>query len=345
MPIQTAVVGCGSFARAIHLPNLRESPDYELRAVVDIDLDRARDTADQFGAPHYSADYGSVLSDPQVELVVICTPHFQHAEMALQAVNASKHVLVEKPMAMKVEELAPIVEAVRRQEVTFAVGFNRRYSSLSKKARQLLEGREYPLLINYRMVDAIWRHPWALDPEVGGGRIISEAVHLFDFCAYMVGAEPVRIFAEGGALTHPEIPETQDNATMTLKFADGSLASLTIGDLGNAEYPKERVELFPGERAILIDNYERLESHGFEGEQDIVLPAVDKGFAQELAELAEAIRNHSKAPITEIDGARATLCAVKAVEAIRTGQPQKIDLMAAVNRSWDGTELAFGLHL
>ena len=330
MPIQAAVVGCGSFGRAVHLPNLQASPEYELRAAVDIDLDLARRTADQFGAYSSSADYNSVLSDSHVELVVICTQHFQHAAMALDAVNAGKHVLVEKPMAMKLEELRPIVDAVRRQGVTFTVGFNRRYSPVSRRAKELLKGRTYPLVINYRMVDEIWRHPWALDPEKGGGRIVSEAVHLFDFCTYMIGAEPIRVFAEGGALTHPEVPETQDNAVMTLRFADGSMASLTIGDLGNAEYPKERIELFSGERTMLIDDFQRLETHGFGDEQDLVLPAVDKGQVQELAELAEAIQCGSAAPVTEIDGARATLCAVKAVEAVRTGQAQDLDLPSVV---------------
>lgn len=335
MPVQSAVIGCGSFARYIHLPNIVSSPDYCLYAAVDSDLGRARETAEEFGAGNYLTDYQAILSDANVELVFICTPHNQHARMALDAVRAGKHVLVEKPMAMKLEELGPIAKAVRAQGVTFTVGFNRRYSQLSGKARQLLERREYPLLINYRMVDTIWRHPWALDPEIGGGRLIAEAVHLFDLCSFLVGCEPVRIYAEGGNLTHPEIPDTQDNAVITLKFADGSIAGITIGDLGSSDYPKERVELFLGERTVLIDDYQLLEAHGFEGEHNVALPEVDKGFAQELVELAKAIREHRPAPITEIDGARATLCAIKGVEAIKTGQAQTLDLAAEIGMSWN----------
>jgi len=323
MSIGTAVVGCGNFARAVHLPNLKKLSDYVLKAAADTNAEAA-EAAKGFGAAYTTTDYQRVLNDPSIDLVIICTPHFQHASMALEAVNAGKHVLVEKPMATKLEEIGPLVDAVRRKGITFTVGFNRRYSFLAQKARQLLAGRKYPLLLVYRMVDEIWRHPWALDPEIGGGRIISEAVHLFDFCAYMVGAEPVRISAEGGALTHPEIPGTQDNAVMTLSFADGSIASLTIGDLGNADYPKERIELFSGERTILIDNFQRLEAYGFDEEREISLPEADKGFIQELTELANAIRDHSPAPITEIDGARATLCALKAIEAMRTGKAQAL---------------------
>ena len=242
----------------------------------------------------------------------------------------AKHVLVEKPMAMKLGDLRPIVEAVRRQGVTFTVGLNRRYSKVSVGAKKLLEGREYPLLLNYRIADSVWRHPWALDPEIGGGRLIAEAVHVFDMCSYLVGCEPVRIHAEGGNLTHPELPDTQDNAVITLKFADGSIAGITIGDLGSPEYPKERVELFLGERTVLIDKYQLLEAYGFKGEHNVVLPEVDKGFAQELVQLAAAIRERRPAPVTEIDGARATLCAVKGVEAIKTGQAQRLDLDAII---------------
>ena len=333
MPVQSAVIGCGSFARYIHLPNIVSSPDYDLYAVVDTDLARARDAADKFDAPNFSSDYRSMLSDPEVELVIICTPHNQHAPMALDAVNAGKHVLVEKPMAMKLEELLPIVEAVRKQRVTFTVGLNRRYAPVSRKAKQLLEGRKYPLLTNYRIVDDIWRHPWALDPAIGGGRLISEAVHVFDVCSYLVGCEPVRIYAEGGNLSHPEIPDTQDNAVITMKFADGSIAGITIGDLGNPAYPKDRIELFLGERTVLIDNYQLLEAYGFEGEHNIALPEVDKGFVQELVELAAAIREQRPAQVTEVDGARATLCAIKAIEAIKTGQAQALDLTAVIGKA------------
>ena len=332
MPVQSAVIGCGNFARFIHLPNIVASPEYHLYAVVDTDSVRAREAAEQFGADHYVTDYQAILADPKVELVFICTPHNQHAPMALDAVNAGKHVLVEKPMAVKLEDCRPIVEAVRRQGVTFTVGLNRRYSEISRKAKLLLEGRKYPLLLNYRMVSDIWRHPWALDPEIGGGRLIAEGVHVFDMCSYLVGSEPVRIYAEGGNLTHPEIPGAHDNAVITIKYADGSIAGITIGDLGNVEYPKERVEMFLGDRTVVINDYQLLEAYGFKGERNLALPEVDKGFVRELVQLASAIREQKPAPITEIDGTRATLCAVKGIEAIKTGQAQVVDLAAVMGK-------------
>lgn len=331
MPVPCAVVGCGNFARYIHLPNIKKSPDFTLMTVVDTDIALAERTAQEFGARHYTSDYQAILSDSDVQFVFVCTPHHMHAEQAVQAVSAGKHILVEKPMAMKIEELGQIIRSVRTRGVVFSVGFNRRYSEVTQKAKGLLTGRRYPLLINYRMVNEIIRHPWALDPVAGGGRILSEVVHLFDYCAYMVGAEVTKIYAEGGALTHPEIPDTQDNAVITMRFADGSIAALTVGDLGSPKYPKERIELFPGERTILIDDFRRMETHGFDVNLDFELRSVDKGFERELVELADAVRKGIPAPITEVDGSRATLCAVKAIEAIRTGKAQEIDLPAVLN--------------
>lgn len=334
MPIRMAVVGCGSFARFVHLPNIQRSPEYILRAVVDSDVEIARKAAEEFGAEYSSNEYETVLADNDVDLVMICTPHHLHASMSLAAIHAGKHVFVEKPMALKREDLPSLVKAVRERGVIMLVGFNRRCAPLISKAKELLEERKLPLMINCRMVDAVWRHPWALNPDIGGGRILSEAVHLFDLCSYLVDCEPVRVFAEGGAFTHPEIPGTQDNAVIAMKFADDSddsIASITIGDLGHSGYPKERVELFFGERTILIDNYQRLEVYGCREERGITLPEVDKGLSQELSEIAKAIRGELTVAATEVDGARATICALKAIEAVHTGCAQNIQPYSTIS--------------
>lgn len=327
MMIRAAVVGCGNFACAIHLPNIVKNPAYELRAVVDNQIEAAEKAASEFGAAYATSDYGRVLNDEKVDLVIICTPHNSHAELSLQAVHAGKHVLVEKPMALKLEEIPPLLSAVRSAGVILSVGFNRRYAPLMHKARELAKGRTYPMVINYRIVDEIWHHPWALDPHIGGGRILSESVHIFDLCSFLIGCEPTRIYAEGGALSHPDTPDTQDNAVMVLRYEDGSIVSITHGDLGNAAYPKERAEMFLGHKTIVVDNYQQMEAVGFGEPIHIECDTVEKGFVEELNELAKAITfGHSDNLASEIDGARATLCAVKAIEAITTGAVQPLDL-------------------
>jgi len=327
MKIGTAVIGCGSFARAIHLPNIRRNNAYALRAVMDTNAELAQHTATEFNALYGTSNYADVLDDSEVTLVVICTPHDSHARLSLQAVEARKHVLVEKPMALTLSDAQTLVRAVKRAGVILSVGFNRRYAPLMRKAKELVSERKGPMIINYRIVDEIWQHPWALDPKVGGGRILSESVHMFDLCTYLIGCEPVRIYADGGALTHPDIPDTQDNAVMLLRYDDGSIVSITHGDLGSAAYPKERAEMFIGRKTLVVDNYQHLEGAGFEEQIDTSLDTAEKGFTEELEELANAINGTPSGHLANhIDGARATLCAVKAIEAIRSGCVQAIDL-------------------
>src|SRR2546421_988813 len=237
-PIGVAVVGCGGFATGIHIPNLAELPAYRLHAVADVDEARAQRVAEQYGVAYATTDYTRILTDPAVELVVITTPHNEHAAMASAAARAGKHILLEKPMGMSAEETSSVVRAVRAAGVRFAIGFNRRFAPLSQRLATLLAERPQPWMLRYRMVDAVWTH-WAINPVLGGGRIISESCHIFDYLCWLTGSEPLRIFAEAGALTHPQYPTTQDNAVITLRFANGSMAAITHGDLGHNDYPKE----------------------------------------------------------------------------------------------------------
>lgn len=319
-PIQVAVVGCGGFATGMHLPNLAALPAYHLHAVSDIDDGRARRVAEQYGIAYATADYRRILEDRAVDLVVITTPHNEHAAMAIATAQAGKHILLEKPMGMTVAETRAVVQAVREAGVTFAIGFNRRFAPLSQRLAELLAERPQPWLLRYRMVDAVWTH-WAIDPVMGGGRIISETCHIFDYLCWLTGSEPLRVFAEAGALTHPQYPTTQDNAVITLRFANGSMASITHGDLGHNDYPKECIEIFCGHGALVLTNFQHLEAFGIpELQQPIALPAIDKGHRRELEVLAEAIHSGHRVPIDERAGERAMTLCFAAIASAGSGQ-------------------------
>jgi predicted dehydrogenase len=309
----------------MHLPNLAQLPAYRLHAAVDLDEERARRVADRYGMAYATADYARVLEDPAVEVVLITTPHTTHARMAIQAARAGKHILMEKPMGLSREEVATVVRAVREAGVTFSIGFNRRFAPLAQRTAELLAGRPQPWMVHYRMVDAVW-HNWAIDPAIGGGRIISETCHVFDYLCWLTGAEPLRVFAEAGALTHPEYPTTQDNAVITLRFTNGSIASITHGDLGHNDYPKESIEVFCGESALVLTNFQRLQAFGFpEQEESIDLPAIDKGHRRELEVLAEAIRSRTRVSVDENAGARAMALCFAAIASSRSGQAITLD--------------------
>ena len=323
--IRAAVIGAGGFVRATHLPNMRANPRYQVRAIADINEQVAAQVAAEYEAAYHSTDYRDVLADPEVDLAVITTPHHQHAPISVAAAKAGKHILVEKPMAMTAAEVREVLEAVRAAGTVFTVGFNRRYAPLAVRAKRLADSRQCPMMIMYRMVDQIWQHSWALAPGIGGGRIISEACHIFDFIAWLVGSPPVRVHAEGGLLSHPDDGRVvQDNAVMTVKFADGSLAAVCHGDLGHSAYPKEHVAMFLGEKTVVIDNFQGLEVYGFPAEEGERLPGVDKGLVAEVEELGKAIMGEPCTLLREDEAALAMLATIKALASVQQGRTMDI---------------------
>ena len=165
--INIAVIGAGSFAKAMHLPNLRQLSDlYHVRAVVSATGVNASGTAEQYGADYASTDYEDVLSDPAIDAVLICTRHHLHAKQAVAALKAGKHVLCEKPLALNEQELDAILDCYglsadavlsgeqptpERLSPVSLVGFNRRFSPGALRARELVSGRHNPLMILYRV--------------------------------------------------------------------------------------------------------------------------------------------------------------------------------------------------
>ncbi len=323
--IQVGVIGCGKFARSVHLPNIAKVSDLRLRATCDIILKRARDEGDMYAADYFTDDPEAIFSDDEIDLCVITTRHDTHAELTIRCFEAGKHVLVEKPMCITPAEADEILTAAAEAGVVYTVGHNRRYSPLSERAVNALVNHPKPWIVGYRMVDQRWDGHWALDPDIGGGRLISEAGHIFDFLCNLLDADPVRIFAQGGAITHPDTPETQDNAVIVLTFDDGSLATCIHGDIGHRDRPKELIEIFANEAVAVIDDFRSLHTFGLDGAADITLETQDKGHLRELELLAAAIAAGEGMPVDGAAAARAMSCTFAALESMRTGTAIELD--------------------
>ena len=326
--IQVGVIGCGGMATGVHLPNLAKVPALRLRATCDIRADAAESAAKKYGADYSTTDHRRILDDDSIDLCIVATRHDSHAHLTLEIVEAGKHLLVEKPMCMTPAETDQILMAVEQADIVYTVGHNRRYAPLAVKAARALDGRSKPWIVNYRMVDRVWRDHWALSPHEGGGRIISEAGHVFDFLAWLLDSDPVRIYAQGGQFTHPELADTQDNAVMTVSFENGSLASIVHGDIGHEGLAKERIEAFVGEAAFVLDDFRSLKTLGLSPDLDLTVEQ-DKGHLRELELLAEAIESGGRMPVDESAAARAMFCSFAALESIRSGSAVGLD-----NSAW-----------
>jgi len=296
--IRIALIGAGEFARAMHLPNLRElGGDFLLHAVVSRSGHNAQSVARQYGATHAGTDVEAVLHDDGVDAVLIATRHHLHADLTLRALTAGKHVLVEKPLALSIEELTGIEEsfAGRQRAPVLLTGFNRRFSRHLRPILDLVRERAGPFIANYRMnAGHLPSDHWVHGSE-GGGRNIGEACHIYDLFTALAGSEVrsvevLTIVPSSGHFRRDE------NFIATLGFADGSAATLTYTALGNASHPKERLELYCDGAVAELDDYRRLRLDGVES-RGARSTNPDKGHKEELQAFAAAIRGETGWPI------------------------------------------------
>lgn len=287
--VNLALIGAGNFATAVHLPNIRELSDmYRLYAVVDQAGNRAKDIAQQYGATIATTDYDAVLGDPNVDAVLICTRHGNHAELALKALKAGKHVFVEKPLSSTksgLDEIARFYGEAPASKPVLTVGFNRRFSRYAGEIKRHLDSRISPVFIQYRMNSGYipydnWVHE-------DGGRIVGEACHIVDLIGYLVGAEVKSVTVESLSPGKGKF-KADDNRAIVLKYSDGSLGVIEYFSIGNKDFPKEYMEVHFDEKTIVLDDYRALQGFGLKV-NELVSAMADKGHKEELIAFYKAL--------------------------------------------------------
>ena len=297
--IRIALAGAGSFAKGMHLPNLNKlSEIFHLQAVMSRTGHNAKGTALQFAANYSTTEYQQLLDDPEINAILIATRPDLHASMALAALRAGKHVLVEKPLAILPEELQSIIEFYEQKNhegPILLTGFNRRFSRYLQYIKQLVSARIGPMVINYRMnAGYIPMDHWVHGTQ-GGGRNIGEACHIYDLFTYLSDAPVTKVMAQG-ITPGTDYYSCIDNFIATMHFAEGTVASLVYTALGNKEYPKEQMEIFCDGIIITLNDYKSLQVIG---KKNKVMNSkiMDKGQKDELAAFGHAIQQGGKWPI------------------------------------------------
>ena len=305
--IGVAMVGAGSFAREVHLPNLTTLQDmFDVRWVVTKSGASALQVAERFSIPNASTSLDEALADPDVDLVVISTRHNLHASQTLAALAAGKAVFVEKPLCMNIEELEAIRSAVESTNLPVFVGFNRRYAPHVRYLRSVLERQGGPHMLFFRVnAGFIPRDHWVQDPVEGGGRLIGEGCHFVDTCNYLVGRNvgATRVHAYSVPVDGVRVV-ARDNFVIDISYADGSLASIAYVSAGSKELPKERLEVHSAGTSFVLDDFRELVAYGTAIQADGAtgatwkLAAQDKGHRNELIEIARALRGEPSEAIT-----------------------------------------------
>lgn len=295
--LNVALCGAGGFAKGMHLPNLEKMKDkYRLYAVQSRTGANALGIQKRYNAEYSTTDYDQILADPQIDVVMICTRHNLHAQMAIKAMKAGKAVFVEKPMAITEDEIKNVIDIAKETGAPFLVGYNRRFSKYAVQAKKIIDTRVNPLIVNYRMnAGFIPKDHWTQTNE-GGGRIVGEGCHIIDLFSYLTGSRVSNVFVNRvSPNTDKILPD--DNCVVSIKYEDGSLCTLTYTALGNGQYGKEYCEIFCDGKVITIDDYKQINGFG-EKVDEMRSQAPDKGQYEELLNFYESIQNGSKYPIS-----------------------------------------------
>jgi myo-inositol 2-dehydrogenase/D-chiro-inositol 1-dehydrogenase/scyllo-inositol 2-dehydrogenase (NAD+) len=226
-------------------------------AVVDSRPESAMSAAKEFGAKNWYTDHKQALKQEDVDAVVISTPTFTHAEATIDAAEAGKHILCEKPMALTLKEADEMIVATRRAGVKLQMGFMRRFDVEFQTAKQMIEKG---VIGKMAIVKSIGRGPglpppWACDPKTSIGMLAEVNSHDFDSVRWLMGCEIKRVYAEAEAIAVPELkdkyPNFYDNAVVTLRFANGSLGMIDGSCPVKYGYDA-RVEILGTEGVMLI---------------------------------------------------------------------------------------------
>ena len=300
-PVSVAFVGSGNYATAVLIPAFRKA-GARLRAVASRSGVSGLHAGRKFGFDETTTDTDSVFADPAVDAVVVTTRHETHARLVTQALAARKHVFVEKPLALTLPELAQIERAYESagsggNPPVLMVGFNRRFAPQVQRVKKLLGGVAEPKVFVMTVnAGGIPAEHWTQDVTVGGGRIVGEACHFVDLLRFLAGA-PVTGFLAASVGQAPGMKITDDKASITLRFADGSIGTILYLANGHKSFPKERLEVFVGGQILQLDNFRRLTGYGWPGFGTMNLWRQDKGQHACAAAFLHAVEQGAPAPI------------------------------------------------
>lgn len=249
---------------------------------------------------------------------MVATRHDLHARLVIGALEAGRHVFVEKPLCLNRAELAAIrarAEIAAKAGRVILVGFNRRFAPLAVRAKALLGSGPMNIVATMNAGGVPAGH-WVHDLEAGGGRIVGEACHLIDLCAFFAGSPITAVCMNA---LGPERREDTDNASILLRMENGAQAVVNYFSNGSKAYAKERFEIYAQERTLVIDNWRRLEGFGFKGFSS-QRSGLDKGHAAQFQAIAEWLKKGGPPPISFDESAASMEATFAAVESLKTGQ-------------------------
>ncbi|MCD8186103.1 MAG: bi-domain-containing oxidoreductase [Rikenellaceae bacterium] len=314
------IIGAGNFTSATMLPALKKA-EAPIKYIASAQGLSAKILAKKAHVEFATSDYRQILEDPQVDTVIITTRHNSHAKMTLDALRAGKNVFVEKPLCLNDQELKEILDTLAARPLqSITVGFNRRFSPFAVKMKQLV-GNSPMNIVAVINAGFIPSEVWVHDMQTGGGRIIGEACHFIDLCSFLTGSR-VSSVCMNALGENPS--ENTDNASILLRYENGSNAVINYFANGSKAYSKERLEVFSQERTLILDNWMELKGYGFKGFSKMK-SRQDKGHNSQFALLTDRVKRGGE-PLIPLDSlVNTTRASFACLESLKTNGWVSID--------------------
>jgi len=313
-------IGAGSYAQSNLLPNLPRTGDVVRCGVLTNSGTTSKRVAEKFNFQFCASDADDIFGSGEINTVFIATRHDTHGDYVLQSIRAGKHVFVEKPVCLSIDELIEIrqayAEANKQRPLHLMVGFNRRFSPhVTSIKKKMSDG---PVAMTCRVNSgAILGDSWIQDKQIGGGRIVGEGCHFIDLMTHLCGSLPIRV----RAIAVPDPNQFQDTVSVNIEFANGSIGTLHYFANGSKSLPKEHVEVYQSGRVFTIQDYRSTTTFGSGKPKLKKSASQNKGQAEMVSQFLTRIKAGGQPliPFAEIDAVMAACFA--AVESLKTGMP------------------------
>ncbi|MDB4671780.1 bi-domain-containing oxidoreductase [Pirellulaceae bacterium] len=316
-------VGAGSYAQSYLLPNLpKDTNAFKRCGVLTNSGTTSKRVSEKFNFKYCCGDVADLLKDDDTNVVFIATRHDSHAKYALSAIENGKHVFVEKPICLSLDELSEIVEAKRnRPEVQVMVGFNRRFAPLSKEIESRISSGSKSII--YRInAGSIKSGTWIQDPAIGGGRIIGEVCHFVDYLIWLAKSLPSKV----QAVVVPDANSHNDTVSINIQFQNGSIGTVHYFANGSPALPKEKIEIFDSGQCFILDDFKQLQIAKSGKLRNKKRSTQDKGQFNSVSEFLFSIKDGKTAPIPFNEIVANHVACFAVLESLKNGATIELDM-------------------
>ena len=301
------VIGACNFTGSTILPKLKAA-GAQIKSIASSKGLSGSIQAKKHSIENSTTDHKGILADSEVNTVLVTTQHGSHSMFVSEALESDKYVFVEKPLSTTWEGLERVEKALEKSKGWVTVGFNRRFAPLALELKKRLSPAPMNVIATMN-AGFIPPEAWVHDLKAGGGRIIGEACHFIDLCTYLTGSKVVEVCMNAMG---PDAQANTDNASILLKYDNGSNAVINYFSNGSKTYSKERIEVHQQNSTLVLDNWRKLTGFGVRGFKS-KKSKQDKGHFNQFKQLLESVEKASGPTIPweeVLNTSKATLGAV-----------------------------------